>query len=110
MPSGAAAIANYESMAQLIRKMVEAAVAEEWERLAEIEHDYALTAERMRIADADADAVLTDAQHELKQRLIQEILADDRIVRERVETWMKNFRKDRDAQRQSRRVKSAYGV
>lgn len=108
MPSGAAAIANYESMAQLIRKMVEAAVAEEWERLAEIEHDYALTAERMRIADADA--VLTDAQNAVKQRLIQEILAGDRLVRERVEAWMNNFRKDRDAQRQSRRVKSAYGV
>lgn len=108
MPSGAAAIANYESMAQLIRKMVEAAVTEEWERLAEIEHDYALTAERMRIADADA--VLTDAQNAVKQRLIQEILAGDRVVRERVEAWMNNFRKDRDAQRQSRRVKSAYGV
>lgn len=108
MPSGAAAIANYESMAQLIRKMVEAAVTEEWERLAEIEHDYALTAERMRIADADA--VLTDAQNAVKQRLIQEILAGDRLVRERVEAWMNNFRKDRDAQRQSRRVKSAYGV
>ena len=108
MPSGAAAIANYESMAQLIRKMVEAAGAEEWERLAEIEHDYALTAELMRIADADA--VLTDAQNAVKQRLIQEILAGDRVVRERVEAWMNNFRKDRDAQRQSRRVKSAYGV
>lgn len=108
MPSGSIAIANYELMAKLIQTMVDAATAEEWDRLVELERDYALIAERMQIDDLDA--VLTEPQRELKRKLIQEILSGDRMVRVQVDSWMKKFRLERDTHRQSQRVKKAYGV
>ncbi len=108
MPSGSAAIANYEAMARLIKLMGHAAGSHDWERLVELENDYVTIAERMRLADSGA--TLTDQEIERKNGLIEEILAGDRVVREHVEAWMSKFREVRSMSKQKRRVDKAYGV
>ncbi len=108
MSSGSAAIANYVAMAQLIKLMVEAAGAHDWERQVELEDDYVATAERMRLADSVAS--LTEQEIVRKNALIEEILAGDHIVRGHVEGWMNKFRENRDMTRQKRRVDKAYGI
>lgn len=74
-----------EDMHQLSSHMVDAARANDWDRLVALELD--VSALRQRIADND-EPVASPAERARKVDLIKQILAHDAEVRRHVEPWM----------------------
>lgn len=78
-----------EDMRQLSSHMVEAARANDWDRLVKLEQN--VSALRVRIADND-EPVSSAAERARKIELMKQILADDAEVRRHVEPWMEQVR------------------
>lgn len=78
-----------EDMRELSSHMVEAARANDWDRLVALEGT--VSALRVRIADNDEPAS-TPAERARKVALMKQILADDAEVRRHVEPWMKQVK------------------
>lgn len=78
-----------EDMHQLSSHMVDAARANDWDRLVTLELD--VSALRQRIADND-EPVASSAERARKVDLIKQILAHDAEVRRHVEPWMAQVR------------------
>jgi flagellar protein FliT len=75
----AGTIENYETLSTLTRELRGAAERGEWERLTEIQRERAALGDR--IVAADATAVLDQASRQRKDRLIEQVLADEATVR-----------------------------
>lgn len=83
-------IVMYETMGSISARMVEAARANDWDRLAELERDVAsLRDVLMRAATREA---LSPDELARKVQLIHRILADDAEVRRHTEPWMEAIR------------------
>ncbi|MBU0603782.1 MAG: flagellar protein FliT [Gammaproteobacteria bacterium] len=78
-----------EDMRQLSSHMVDAARANDWDRLVSLEQN--VSALRSRIADNDEPAA-TPAERARKIELMRQILADDAEVRRHVEPWMQQVK------------------
>ncbi len=78
-----------EDMRQLSSHMVEAARANDWDRLVTLENDVSML--RRRMSDNDEPAS-TPAERARKVHLIKEILAHDAEVRRHVEPWMQQVK------------------
>lgn len=74
-----------ENMRQISSDMVEAARANDWDRLVNLEQ--AVASMRSRLADNDKP-VSSPAERARKFDLMKQILADDAEVRRHVEPWM----------------------
>jgi flagellar protein FliT len=74
-----------EDMHQLSSHMVDAARANDWDRLVALELDVSML--RQRIADND-EPVASPAERARKVDLIKQIIAHDAEVRRHVEPWM----------------------
>ncbi len=79
----------YEEMSILSAQMVEAARANDWDRLIALEQ--AVAKLRAMLMNDDNNA-LTESELESKTRLIQRILEDDAEVRRHTEPWMERLR------------------
>lgn len=74
-----------EDMHQISSHMVDAARANDWDRLVSLELD--VSALRQRMADND-ETVASPAERARKVALMKQILAHDAEVRRHVEPWM----------------------
>lgn len=102
-------INRYEEMSALSAQMVEAAQAQDWDRLIELERSVAEIRDAL-IAEGDSNANLTDTERTLKAALIQRILDDDAEIRRHTEPWMEHVREFLLNANQRRRIENAYGL
>lgn len=101
----------YEEMSQLSSRMVEAARANEWEQLVDLEHSVA--ALRGNLASSVNDATednLSPVISSRKRILIQRILEDDAEVRRHTEPWMEHVRQFLGDTVRRRDVHNAYAA
>ena len=105
------ALRLYETMCDVSTRMVEAARANDWDRLTTLEQDVAALRDTLAVNDLQgAPAPLSPEERTRKVQLIRRILADDAEVRSYTEPWMNNVRKYLGAGARSRSVRQAYGL
>lgn len=103
-----AQIEIYEQMCALSTRMVEAARANDWERLIDLEQAVARLRETLV---QEADNTIPDPREAVKKRdLIQRILKDDAEVRRHTEPWMEHVRRFLTGDARKRQVDRAYGA
>jgi len=107
-----AQIEIYEQMCALSNRMVEAARANDWEQLIDLENAVAGLRDTLKAnADAEAGTGKADAQEAGKKRdLIQQILRDDAEVRRHTEPWMEHVRRFLYGDQRKRQIDRAYGT
>jgi len=103
------ALAMYESMGSLSARMVQAAAANDWERLADLERSCAGLARQLE-AGAEPAAALDARLRARKAQLIRQILADDAEVRRHTEPWMAQVRQFLGGGARASSVRRAYGA
>lgn len=105
-------LAPFESMSMLSAGMVEAARANDWDRLVALEHEMAaIRAELVRTdADGRQAAGLSEADAARKASLITAMLRNDEEIRRHVEPWLASTRKLLGSAQRDRAVRSAYGA
>lgn len=103
-----AQIEIYEQMSALSARMVEAAKANDWERLIDLERAVASLRDTL-MRDA-ADGATDPSEVERKRDLIRRILQDDAEVRRHTEPWMEQVRQFLTGDARKRRVDRAYGA
>lgn len=97
----------YEQMCALSARMVEAARANDWNQLIDLERSVARLRETL-LNEPDAGTI--DAfEAEKKRELIQQILRDDAEVRRHTEPWMEQVRRFLTGDARKRQVDQAYG-
>lgn len=97
----------YQQMSALSAGMVEAAQAQDWERLVELER--AVSALRDKLMAEDGGD-LSESDRLAKAALIQRILDDDAEIRRHTEPWMEHVRKFLGDSTRQRQVAKAYGA
>ena len=103
-----AQIEIYEQMCALSTRMVEAARANDWERLIDLEHSVASLRDTLT---KEAESGSTDPRDaERKRDMIQRILKDDAEVRRHTEPWMEQVRRFLSGDVRKRQVDQAYGA
>jgi flagellar protein FliT len=98
----------YEEMSALSAQMVDAARAQEWDRLIDLEKRVAELRE-MLMAENPATP-LSPAEIEVKRVLIQRILDDDAEIRRHTEPWMEKVRRLLGDTTRRQQVERAYGA
>jgi flagellar protein FliT len=101
-------IKRYEEIGALSAQMVEAARAQDWQRLIALEKCVAELRNAL-LADDDNET-LTEPERRMKAALIQRILDDDAEIRRHTEPWMEHVREYLESANQRRRVEAAYGA
>lgn len=102
-----AQIEIYEQMCALSTRMVEAARANDWNRLIDLENAVAgLRATLQETENGGSDAQEADK----KRELIQRILRDDAEIRRHTEPWMEQVRRFLTGNARKRQVDQAYGT
>jgi flagellar protein FliT len=101
-----AQISLYEEMSALSARMVEAAHAQDWDKLIALECSVAALRDTLSRNDDNLSA----GDLELKARLIQQILVDDAEVRRHTEPWMEHLRQFLGSGAKQRQVERAYGA
>ena len=101
----------YEEIRALSADMVNAARANDWERLVTLECSVAALRDEL-IAnsgpDRDAGAGATENDH--RRGLIQQILEDDAEIRRHTEPWMEHVRQFLGSQNRRKQVQHAYAA
>lgn len=101
-----------DEMLTLSSEMVNAAVANDWETLVELERRLAsrrIALARLEPSGAQADQ-LDEAALDVKAKKIAQILANDAAVKEHVDPWMDSARKLLADGSRDRAVRRAYGT
>lgn len=102
-----AQIEIYEQMSALSTRMVEAARANDWERLIDLERAVA----SLRNTLLDDEGTSADATEAARKRdLIQRILKDDAEVRRHTEPWMEQVRRFLSGGARKQQVDKLYGA
>ncbi len=101
-------ISMYQEMSALSAQMVDAARANDWDRLVTLEHSVAILREALQRDDDNGS--LSEAERDIKTRLIQRILEDDAEVRRHTEPRMEQVRQFLGNAARKSRVERAYGA
>lgn len=109
MPSMPSQIELFEEMSTLSAQMVEAATANDWERLVTLEKSVAALRDRL-MANSSSNDILSVREIEIKRALIQRILDDDAEIRRHTEPWMEHVRKFLGSATKRKQVENAYSV
>ncbi|MFN3984566.1 MAG: flagellar protein FliT [Rhodocyclaceae bacterium] len=101
-----------DEMVCLSREMVNAAIANDWDTLVELERRFAQQRHALaRLEPGGAQAEELDAAAQaLKAKQITQVLADVETVRQHVEPWMDSARKLLSDGARDRAVRNAYGA
>jgi flagellar protein FliT len=98
-------IEDYQRISGITEQMREAAVAGEWDNLVELEKKCAQEVAAIK----PHDIVPTDEElRKQKANLIRKILADDKAIRERTETWMQQLNVIMHSTRTEQRLQQSY--
>lgn len=108
MPPMPSQIDTYQDMSALSAQMVEAASANDWNRLVDLER--AVVALRDTLTAAEDNAGLSEQELAVKAALIRRILDDDAEVRRYTEPWMEHVRQFLGSSQKKRQVDRAYGA
>ncbi|NNM80922.1 MAG: flagellar protein FliT [Gallionella sp.] len=101
-------VSNYESLAVLTGQMRVAAAHGEWDHLTALEKQCSQHVATMKPADA---ASTLDEQARLRKiDLIKKILADDKEIRNRTESWMGQLQRIMSSNHQEQRLQQAYSA
>lgn len=103
-----AQIEIYEQMCALSTRMVDAARANDWERLIDLERAVASLRETL-LKEAD-NGSSNPREAEKKRELIQRILRDDAEVRLHTEPWMEQVRRFLTGNVRKKQVDRVYGA
>ena len=103
-----AQIEIYEQMSALSTRMVEAARANDWDLLIDLERSVASMRDTF-LKDADTGSTSPN-EASRKRELIQRILRDDAEVRRHTEPWMEHVRHFLSGGNRKRQVDRAYGA
>jgi len=106
--SGQEVVSVYETMVGITDRMLDAAGANEWDHLAELEQECAACVRRLK-ADGDQQP-LADGQRQRKVDAIRRMLANDRQIRDLAQPWMAQLSAMISNTTTERRVARAYGV
>lgn len=98
----------YEQMCALSTRMVEAARANDWERLIDLERSVAVL--RQTLLKEGENGAGSPVETQRKRELIQRILRDDAEVRRHTEPWMEQVRRFLTGNVRKRQVDQAYGA
>lgn len=98
----------YESMSQISEAMCQAAQANDWDHLCELEREVSQLRERLQ--QTPASPTQDEDCRQQKIRLIRKILADDREIRSHAEPWMDEVRTLLAGGARQRAINNAYGV
>jgi flagellar protein FliT len=101
-------VAVYEEISDITGQMLDAARANDWDRLTQLE---AQCSSRVEILRRDPSRPVLDAgSRQAKVRLINKILADDREIRNLTEPWMQRLSAMMNSGETERRLNQAYGL
>jgi len=100
-----AVIEKYEMLAEITAKMREAAVQNEWDLLVELEEQSTFQVAELKKLDL---APIDEATRLRKVALIRKILADDAVIRSKMEPWMAQLQRIMDSARSEDRLQKAY--
>lgn len=99
-------ISNYQSLSSITGQMREAAIQGEWDKLILLEQQCSQHVKTMQ--PVDVAAKLDEPERQQKIGLIKKILADDREIRNRTESWMEQLQSLMHSNRQEQRLHQAY--
>lgn len=102
-------ITHYETMSQLTQQMVEAARANNWDTLADLERSLGTIRDQLVRID-DTQIKLSEDQRQRKRELILRMLDDDREIRRHTEHWMKSVRSMLAGNIMERNLRETYGA
>jgi flagellar protein FliT len=89
-------LALLKEMSQYSHQMVDAARANDWDRLSRLERQVASLRDRLGVEDAlnlpNRNRRLSDDERQQRVKLINRILDDDKEVREHTQPWLDNVR------------------
>lgn len=102
-----AQIETYEQMSALSARMVEAARANDWDQLVDLE---CAVAKLRNTLASEPESGSTPEETERKRELIQRILRDDAEVRRHTEPWMEQVRHFLAGGSRKRKLDQAYGA
>jgi flagellar protein FliT len=98
-------IEDYQRISSITEQMRAAAAAGEWDNLVELEKKCAQEVAAIKPRDGvPAD----EEQRKQKANLIRKILADDKAIRERTETWMQQLSAIMQSTRTEQRLQQSY--
>ncbi len=100
-------IGMYETMGEISARMVEAAQANDWDRLVELERNVANLRDSLRAEDRPM--ALSAEERARKLGLIHRILDADAEVRRHTEPWMAQVRVFLGSAARERAMKRSYG-
>lgn len=105
-------LTTYEAMSGLSSQMVEAARANDWDRLVLLEREVAELRDHLIFLEplGSPDIPTSQEEHDRKVMLIKKLLADDREVRLHTEPWMEAVRTLLAGNTRERNLRAAYGA
>lgn len=103
-------LVRYEAMLQLSRQMVDAASANDWDRLLALEKSEAELRETLRSEAQPDGAGLSADERERVGELIREIQTNHARVRDVVEPWLGSVRQLLGRQTRERSLRDSYGA
>lgn len=101
-------ISLYETVCDLTGKMLLAAQSRDWENLAVLESDCASHVQRLKTGEPVA--ALSGPIRARKVRIIHQILAHDRAIRDLTAPWMAELASLINSAGASRKLSAAYGA
>lgn len=106
--NGQEVVSVYETMVGITERMLDAASASEWDRLAELEQECAAHARRLK-ANEGAQP-LAGQERVRKVDAIRRMLDADRRIRDLTSPWMAHLSSLINSKSTERRVARAYGI
>ena len=101
-------VSVYETMVGITERMLDAATANEWDRLAELEQECAVHARRLQANEGALP--LAGQERQRKVAAIRRMLDADRRIRDLTTPWMAQLSALINNTSTERRVARAYGV
>lgn len=101
-------IDTYKQICAISAQMVEAARANDWDQLVDLERNVASLRDELA-HEEDLNASLSTQELDLKHGLIQRILDDDAEIRLHTEPWMEQVRRFLGGRSTRQRVERSYG-
>lgn len=98
----------YEKVASITEHMLDAARANDWALLEQLENDCSLQVRTLK--EFEAETVLPLMLKEKKISLIKKILADDKAIRDLTEPWMQQLSKLMQSSNTTRMLSNSYGA
>ena len=100
-------ISIYENVAIITNQMLAAARIGDWDKMVELESHCSSQVETLKLGESPVP--LTGAVREIKVRIIKQILADDREIRNITEPWMRQLSVMMNSTGTERKLSQTYG-